>query len=567
MATAPTTLPDALEELRDALARLDLGLEVPGAGDARRRRDEVAGQIEDYLLPRLRQMDAPLLMVVGGSTGAGKSTLVNSLVGAAVTPSGVLRPTTRAPVLVCHPADVRWFETDRVLPGLTRTIGSDAGPGGVQLAPTDTLPEGLALLDSPDIDSVVEANRDLARQLLAAADAWLFVTTAARYADAVPWDLLHAARDRGTALCVVLNRVPEGAGEVAGHLGEMLAEQGLPGTELLEVPETQLEGDRLPAGALAPVRGWLDALSADSQARSDLVRRTLTGALESLPARVGEVEEIAGAQAAAADQLRADVRTAYAGAREEVDEAVRSGSLLRGEVLARWHDVVGTGDVMRAMETRIGWLRDRVRALVTGGPAPDAELKAAVQSSVDGLVHTAADRAAERAAETWRQRPAGRALIEHHLKGSDPFRLDAASSGLLDATREEVRAWQGFVFDLVEREGADKRTTARLASLGVNGAGLAVMLAVFVQTAGLTGAEIAVAGGTTAVGQRVLEAVFGDQAVRTLAARAREDLLERVDGLLAGEAARFDTLLEGAAPGPDETARLHEALDRVRTAR
>jgi hypothetical protein len=136
-------------------------------------------------------------------------------------------------------------------------------------------------------------------------------------------------------------------------------------------------------------------------------------------------------------------------------------------VLARWHDVVGTGDVMRAMETRIGWLRDRVRALVAGGPAPDAELKAAVQSSVDGLVHTAADRAAERAAETWRQRPAGRVLL------TDAGRMDAASPGLLDATREEVREWQGFVFDLVEREGADKRTTARLASLGVNGAGLA----------------------------------------------------------------------------------------------
>jgi hypothetical protein len=178
----------------------------------------------------------------------------------------------------------------------------------------------------------------------------------------------------------------------------MLAEQGLPGTEVLEVPEIALDGDRLPHAALAPVRGWLDGLAADSQARSGLVRRTLTGALDSIPARVGEVEEIAGAQAAAADQLRGDVRTAYAGAREEIDEAVRSGSLLRGEVLARWHDVVGTGDVMRAMETRIGWLRDRVRALVAGGPAPDAELKAAVQSSVDGLVHTAADRAAERAA-------------------------------------------------------------------------------------------------------------------------------------------------------------------------
>jgi hypothetical protein len=51
----------------------------------------------------------------------------------------------------------------------------------------DSIPAGLALLDAPDIDSVVVENRQLAAQLLAAADLWLFVTSAARYADAVPW--------------------------------------------------------------------------------------------------------------------------------------------------------------------------------------------------------------------------------------------------------------------------------------------------------------------------------------------------------------------------------------------
>ena len=34
-----------------------------------------------------------------------------------------------------------------------------------------------------------------------------------------------------------------------------------------------------------------------------------------------------------------------------------------------------------------------------------------------------------------------------------------------------MREWQGDVFDLVRGEGGGKRTTARLASLGVNGAG------------------------------------------------------------------------------------------------
>ena len=251
----------SLIALRDELGAVPLALETPAAAEARRVRDELTGQVGDYLLPRLWQMDAPLLMVVGGSTGAGKSTLVNSLVGAQVSAAGVLRPTTRAPVLVCNPGDVRWFEDDRILPGLARTTGGHAGPGGLELAPTDALPPGLALLDAPDIDSVVEANRTLAGQLLAAADSWLFVTTAARYADAVPWDMLQAARDRGTAVSLVLNRVPADArDEVPGHLREMLDERGLGDTGLLVVEESALDDGLLPATALAPVRAWLDAL-------------------------------------------------------------------------------------------------------------------------------------------------------------------------------------------------------------------------------------------------------------------------------------------------------------------
>jgi hypothetical protein len=555
-------LPDALIRLRDALTSLALGLELPGSNRARRTRDELAAQIDDYLLPRLRQMDAPLLMVVGGSTGAGKSTLVNSLVRETVSRAGVLRPTTRAPVLVCNPADFRWFEDDRILPGLRRSTGEAAPAGELQLVPTERMAPGLALLDAPDIDSVVTENRALATQLLAAADAWLFVTTAARYADAVPWDLLTAARERGTALSVVLNRVPPDAvEEVSGHLRQMLRERSLGDAEVLVIRETVLEDGLIPAAELAPVRQRLDALSADAAARSELVRRTLSGALDSLPSRVEIVQAASADQRAAAADLRAGVEGAYEQAIAEIDGAVRSGSLLRGEVLARWHDVVGTGNLMRALETRVSWLRDRLRSFATGEPPADAELKAAVETSVDAVVLAAADRAAERAASEWRQLAAGRALLE-----AAP-RLDAVSPDLLERTKAEVRSWQGYVFELVRSEGESKRTTARLASLGVNGAGLTVMLAVFVSTGGLTGTEIVIAGGTSALSQKVLEAIFGDQAVRALAARARTDLLERVDRLLDAEAARFLEPLEAAAPSADELGRLPEALRSVEGAR
>jgi hypothetical protein len=560
--TSPGPLPAALGELAAALQAVELTLEVPGRDAAEAGRRELVGQISDYLLPRLERMHAPLLMVVGGSTGAGKSTLVNSLVGEDVSPSGVLRPTTRAPVLVCHPGDLEWFEDDRILPGLSRTRGSSSTPGSLQLVPTEALPQGLALLDSPDIDSVVEANRTLSRQLLAAADAWLFVTTAARYADAVPWDLLRTAQERGTALSLVLDRVPpEAVGEVSEHLGAMLAERGLADAGVIVVEETALEGGRLPAPVLAPVRAWLDGLAADDRSREELVRRTLTGALDSLPARVRLVAGALAEQAETQSALQRDAEQAYARGLEEVDEAVRSGALLRGEVLARWHDVIGTGDLMRALESRLGRWRDRVRSFVTGAPAAEQELRTAVESSVDAVVFAAADRAAERAAAAWRGRPAGRALLE------GTARLDAASPDLLERTRAEVRAWQGGVFELVSQEAAGKRSTARIASLGVNGAGLVVMLAVFAHTGGLTGAEVAIAGGTSAAGQRVLEALLGDQAVRTLAAKAREDLLRRADGLLDAERRRYEELLAAAAPGTGGLDRLEHALDELERAR
>jgi energy-coupling factor transporter ATP-binding protein EcfA2 len=554
-------LPEELGRLRDDLAAVRLDLAVPGADEARHARKDLVAQVDDYLLPRLAQMEAPALIVVGGSTGAGKSTLLNSLVGSVVSPAGVLRPTTRAPLLAFHPDDLEWFQTPRVFPGLPRASGGEAQPGTLQLALTDSLPQGLALLDSPDIDSVLAENRALANQLLAAADGWLFITTAARYADAVPWEFLRAARDRGTTLSLVLNRVPEDAGrEVPAHLRQMLEDEGLPEAEVLVVPETTLAEGLIPAPALAPVRGWLDDLAADAQARAALVRRTLRGALASLPARAAVVEAAVVQQLSAAAELRAEADAAYAAAGQEVEAALRSGSLLRGEVLARWHEVIGTGDAMRALETRIGWARDRLRSVLSGQPADDGELREAVENRVEAVVRAAAERAAERTARAWRERLAGQALL------AEATGLDRASVELEAATEAEVRAWQGVVFDLVREEGASKRATARLASLGVNGAGLTVMLAVFAHTGGLTGAEVVVAGGTSALSQKVLEAIFGDQAVRTLAAQAREDLFARVERLLREDAARFDALLDEAAPEAESFARLHGAVESIRRA-
>ncbi len=548
----------ALTGLRDGVAAVRLGLAAPGAAAAARTARAVVAQVDDYLLPRLRQIDAPLLAVVGGSTGAGKSTLVNTLLGAEVSPAGVLRPTTRAPVLVCAPADRHWFEGDRVLPSLARVTGAgaDAGAGSLRLVDLPSLPSGLALLDAPDVDSVVTTNRDLAGQLLAAADLWVFVTTAARYADAVPWDLLRTAQERATALAVVLDRVPpEAVEEVGDDLRAMLVRAGLGEATLFVVQERRLEAGLLPDDQVAAVREWLHGLAGDAEARAAVVRQTLRGALDSLAGRVGELVDAVAAQDAAAQALATAATSAYAAAGADVDDGVRSGSLLRGEVLARWQDFVGTGEWMRSLESRVGRLRDRVGAVFSGRVSAADGVTGALESSVESLLQAAADRAAERTVTTWRATPGGAAL----LAGREQ-ELDRSSTAFAEAAAREVRAWQGRVLELVGEQGQDKRATARALSFGVNGAGLAVMVAVFAQTGGLSGAEVAVAGGTSAVSQKVLEAVFGDAAVRGLATHARQDLAERAERLLAAECRRFSALVEAAVPAPDTAAGLRVAL-------
>jgi energy-coupling factor transporter ATP-binding protein EcfA2 len=561
--TAPSRLPEALSALRDHLAALPLGLATAERDPARSAAIGLVDQIDDYLLPRLRDLDAPLLTVVGGSTGAGKSTLVNSLVGAAVTTAGVLRPTTRAPVLICAVPDLPFFAGDRVLPGLPRVTGSAGGPGTLQVVPRSEVPPGLALLDAPDVDSVVQTNRELAGQLLAAADLWIFVTTAARYADAVPWDLLRTAQERGTALAVVLDRVPPGAaGEIGPDLAAMLQRAGLAGARLFVVEERPLQDGRLPEDQVGPLRSWLQELAADQGARAAVVRQTLTGALDSVAQRVAGVVSAVEEQERAADELRRAAGASYAAAYDAIDEGVRGGSLLRGEVLARWQEYVGTGEWMRSLQGQVSRLRDKVVGAVTGRPAPEDDLQGALESSVELLLRAEAERAAERTVTAWRSLPGGPAL----LSGTDR-ELEQVSPDFPEAAASQVRDWQGAVLDLVRSEGADKRSRARALSWGVNGVGAAVMVGVFAQTGGLTGGEIAVAGGTSAVGQRVLEAVFGDAAVRSLATRARADLQARVDALLRYEQARFDALVQAAAPPPQAAEELRVAVRELVAAR
>ena len=124
------------------------------------------------------------------------------------------------------------------------------------------------------------------------------------------------------------------------------------------------------------------------------------------------------------------------------------------------------------------------------------------------------------------------------------------------------------ILDMVRVEAGEKRTVARVSAYAVNATGLLVMVVVFSATAFIpTGAEVAVAGGTTIAAQKVLEAIFGDQAVRSLADAARQDLLDRAHRLLEEEAGRYYAAITAAGIDPAVGDRLRAVADEVESVR
>ena len=525
---------DALSALRDRVAAVRLPLPLPDVPRARQTRAELLAQLDDYLVPRLKDPDAPLLAVVGGSTGAGKSTLVNSLVGRRVSEAGVLRPTTRTPVLVCHPEDHHWFAGLRVLPQLTRVWlpqtdddhpaaeVPDSEDNALRVETAATLPRGLALLDAPDIDSLVVENRLLAAELMCAADIWVMVTTASRYADAVPWHLLRTAKEYDATLVTVLDRVPhQVVGEVSRQYGALLDKAGLgdvPRFTVPELPESTGGGSGLlPESAVAALRGWLAHRAEDPAARQQAVSRTASGVIDSLDARLPELAGAVAAQYAASVRLTGAVEAAYRGQGARVRKELGKGAVLAGDARARWR----------------AYPRD----------SSAEELLDALTESLAALLHCAVSAAEEGIREVHRREPAAAALRTVPA-GAD--REVAERIGL------EVRRWRRVLEELAEEEvrGVEKpagRGTARAALPDAE------------TVAGLLAASLLGGRRARPAGERLAE-LLGAQAALRLRDKGGDLVLTHVDRVLHAERDRRLAPLDALGVTPEPQAELIAAL-------
>nr|WP_255430096.1 GTPase [Streptomonospora sp. PA3] len=548
-----------LEHLGSRIRGIEFAEGLPGASEGISARTDVLHQLDDYVLPRVRRPDTPLLIAVAGSTGAGKSTLVNSLVGEQVTTTGVRRPTTNSPVLACNPADVDWFSEASFLPTLPRVrqqgLAMPGKDGMLVLAPSEAMPRGVALLDTPDVDSAVAAHHEFAAKFLDAADLWVFVTTSRRYADARVWEFLQVARDRGTSLAVVLSRVPErGRDQLLAHFGAMLEANGLGGATRFAIPETdQIAGERFTANVADPIREYLADVAGDLVQRDRVSLRTFIGVIDSFRTRVPDLAKHVEAQVEARRVLESAIQSAYSDAGAEIDDALREGELMRGNLLARWQDIAASGELMRMM-------RSRGRRKPRGDAEEESRvqgLEHAVRDSLESLVLSSAERAVEKVADRWETVPGGGAVVERAGGRRLPEKF-------VERVGTTVREWMDRVGEMVSADGATKRSVARVISFDKQ----AFTLVLIVE---LLGYDAAGAGAERRSGpspNRLLKGVFGADSLRNISNRAREDLRRRIGTLLYEERTRFtDTLAAIKLPEEADAVQLYQATYNLEIAR
>ncbi|GAA4693166.1 hypothetical protein GCM10023198_10770 [Promicromonospora umidemergens] len=342
------TVHDVVRDLRRDVAAATLPLPIDSAEEAEASRKRLLAQLDEHLLPRLAELSSPAVVVLAGSTGAGKSTLFNSLLREEVSDAGVLRPTTREPVVGVHPRDV-----DTLTPGPVTELA--------RLVKHEGVPRGTALMDAPDLDSFLSENRSTAHQLLEAADLWLFVTTAARYGDALPWQALDRAKERGASVAMVLNRVPkDDLRTVRKDLNSRMKERGMKDVPLFIVLDVGPHEGLLEPKLVEPIQRWLGLMAGPERSRT-IILRTLKGALGALPDWVMGLVAAVEEQGTTAFDLRNVVDSVVPDEQLAARTAVLSGAAGEGTVAARFAELAGTKHISR-VTVRDGIARTTKRA-------------------------------------------------------------------------------------------------------------------------------------------------------------------------------------------------------------
>jgi hypothetical protein len=282
----------------------------------------------------------------------------------------------------------------------------------------------------------------------------------------------------------------------------------------------------------------------------------LAGALKGLAPLAHAIADDLEHEAIDADALRRIAASTYAEELASLVRVLEGGLILREEVLRRWNDFVGADQVARFISSGIGRLRAMLLTAFRGTKAaPVTVVEAEMTSTLEALALRHATDAARRTAVAWSDRSQAAALVARNPG------LWSASQGFRPAIREDLDRWMRAIVDDVRAHAGRKRAVAQVAALGVNVVSVAVMLGVFVHTAGLTGTEVGIAAGTAILNQKLLEAIFGEGAMAELIANARARLEALLTSLFEGERERFNALVPAPGGMRELAAELRAAVD------
>lgn len=551
---------DRLQELAGELSELCFHLVTQDRSSLLARRERVSRLLHG-LHARMEHPDAPLLVVVGGGSGAGKSTTVNTLAGAQVTMPGVLRPTTRVPTLVCHPDDLAWFERDRVLPDLVRVPADAPEPDDsgrhLRLATSDRLPAGVALLDTPDIDSVELGNHTLADQALDAADAWIWLATVRTYADQIGMDYLLRARSRHARTAVAITQARAGQqAELEPDVERLLADAEVTVDVQVFIPFAEVVDGQLPPHAVAGLRHWLDELASEPADRSEVRERAVHGLRATVPDELAPLLAAAEAEVRAARGLDALVATRFDAVVDGLERDLETGLPLRSEVVNRWQQLVGGNETLLRVQTAAGRLGDLVRSRLNM-PSPDHadEVRVEVANELTNSITLLVEQAHREVRRGLEERPEGRALLDH-LPG-----LRHAPPDQRGVVRAVVAGWEEHVSTSIDEIGAPGKARAKRLSTGLNAVATSAILVLFALSGGLTGGEVGIAAGAAAANQWLLTRLFGEHNVRRVLAEINADLFTRVEELTAAERLRYTSAIAQAQPPASVVGGLRAVVD------
>lgn len=503
-------------------------------------REDLAGTAETLLA----HVAEPFLFVVVGEVKTGKSSLVNALLGADVTDVAPDPCTDRI----------------RIIARGESPAAAGDGPLCVRVTVDDPILDGLAIVDTPGVDSIIDRHQEITEAFLPRADLVLFAFSALNPYSRSAWtffDLVAGSWRRDVAFALTLADLasPEQIAVNTARLRELAGERGLADPLVFLVSATQGRDDP-EAGGIESLRRHLRALTAAGghfAGKLEATRRSGLRLLSELGRVIASQEQALAADTTEADRIRKRLETAR-------QAAGREAEVLRARVEAAYARLAGALEADFAAELRFGGMVGRSltglwRREAGGGPV--GRLRALGESFGRDLEREVDDIARQ-----------GALHVFESVSGSARMLLDelrlrrAAPSGpgtdALGVQRERVLAEVAERVEALLAEGGplagiDPRSVSGMDPKAAVGGALVVIGTIF--AVAVKGAVLDVTGGVVAALGALLAGsalywqrprVLGEMRRRLAAGgeRLRRELEERLDARLDRMfrelAARFD---------------------------